>query len=64
LRGPSKGHKGTVIKVMKEQNKLIVRGANKTKRHIAANESGKGGIFKLESPIHYSAVALIDPKTQ
>lgn len=49
---------------MRAQNKLIVRGANKTKRHIAANEQGKGGMYKLESPIHYSAVALVDPTTR
>jgi len=63
-RGPSRGHVGTVIAVLRDQNRLVVRGANKKKRHVSTTESGKGGIFEKESPIHYSAVALIDPVTK
>ena len=49
---------------MRDQNMLIVKGANLKKRHVGASEAGKGGIFKVEGPVHYSAVSLVDPVTK
>jgi ribosomal protein L24 len=49
---------------MRGQNQLVVRGANKRKRHAPTTETGKGGIFQAEGPLHYSAVSLLDPSSK
>lgn len=34
---------------------------SQVKRHVKSTEKVKGGVFTKEAPIHYSAVALLDP---
>ena len=65
LTGKDKSQKGTVLRVLKEQNKLVVENVNMAKRHTKGNpKSGTpGGIIKKEMPIHISNVALLNPVT-
>lgn len=63
-RGKSTGHVGRVKAVDHKSNRLWVSGANMRKRHLPATETGKGGMYSAEGPVHYSAVALIDPVTK
>jgi len=54
---------GRVIKVLKD-DRVIVEGINKVKKHQRpTQENEKGGIVEMEAPIHVSNVALVDPKT-
>jgi len=65
ISGKSKGTEGKIIKTLKNENKVIVEGANMVTKHVkpnAANENG--GIIKVEAPIHASNVMIIDPKTK
>jgi large subunit ribosomal protein L24 len=58
LAGKSKGVKGEVLKSMPKENKVIVSGANKMKRHQrATKQGGTGQIIEKEMPIHASNVA-------
>lgn len=53
---------GEVLKVLTEDNKVIVSGINVVKKHVKPNaQNPQGGIVEKEAPIHASNVALIDP---
>jgi len=64
IAGSSKGKEGTVKKVLKEENRVIVEGVNLVKRHQKGNGQESGGILDIEAPIHVSNVMIIDPKTK
>ncbi len=64
LTGKDKGSKGTVIKIIKDKDRVIVEGVNMIKKHVKpSTENPQGGIVEKEAPIHISNVALVDPKT-
>jgi large subunit ribosomal protein L24 len=55
---------GRVLKVLAKENKVIVEGVNKVKKHQRPKTAqDKGGIVEVEAPIDASNVALLDPKT-
>ena len=64
LTGRDKGKTGEVMKVLREENRLIVQGVNMVKRHQRQTMQAQGGIIEKEATIHVSNVAHIDPKTQ
>ena len=64
ITGRDKGKSGEVVKVLREQNRLIVQGVNMVKRHQRQTMQVQGGIIEKEASIHVSNVAHIDPKTQ
>jgi len=55
-----------VLQVMREDQRVLVEGANMIKRHTKPNpqKNIKGGIMERESPIHVSNVMLVDPSTK
>ena len=64
IAGSSKGKEGTIKKVLRRENKVIVEGINIHKKHIKDNGQGGGGIVEIESPIDRSNVSIIDPETK
>ena len=64
IAGSNKGKEGTIKKVFKTENKVIVEGVNLVKKHKKDNGQGTGGILEIEAPINRSNVMLIDPKTK
>jgi large subunit ribosomal protein L24 len=63
LTGSSKGKRGKVVKVLPKLSRIIVEGVNVVSKHTKPNAANPdGGIIQKELPIHYSNVALIDPK--
>jgi large subunit ribosomal protein L24 len=60
--GRDKGKKGEVLRVVKDDAKLFVKGVNVVKRHTKPTQTNTGGIVQKEAPIHISNVALLDPK--
>jgi large subunit ribosomal protein L24 len=65
LSGSHKGAKGTIEKVLKTENKVIVGGVNMRKKVIRAKTVGeKHTVVEIAGPIHLSSVALIDPETK
>lgn len=64
ISGPDKGVKGKVIKAFPKQEKVLVEGVRRIKKHVAnsAPERGaeSGGIVTQEAPIHVSNVMLVD----
>ena len=65
ISGKSKGTEGKIIKTFRNDNKVIVEGANMITKHVKPNANNEnGGIIKVEAPIHASNVMIIDPKTK
>ena len=64
LTGKSKGTQGEVLKVFPDENRVLVQGVNVAKKHQKPSAAGAGGIQSIESPIHVSNVALLDPKSK
>ncbi len=61
--GKDKGREGTVDRVYKKQNKVLIPGVNLYKRHVKKNENNKeGGIVEIPRPFVVSKVMLICPK--
>ena len=65
IAGKDKGAEGKVISVLTEQDRVIVEGINRIKRHTKViNQGGRdgktGGIITAEAPIHISNVMLVD----
>src|ERR1043165_1645600 len=64
ITGRDKGKTGEVMKVLREENRLIVQGVHMVKRHQRQTMQAQGGIIEKEATIHVSNAAHIDPKTQ
>ncbi|MGH7477219.1 MAG: 50S ribosomal protein L24 [Longimicrobiales bacterium] len=64
IRGNFAGTEGTVLRVLREQNRVVVEGVNVRAHHKRpTQENPEGGIMRYEEPIHASNVMLIDPAT-
>lgn len=63
ITGRDKGKKGEVLKVLPDENRVVVSGVNMAKRHQKPSATGQGGIISKEATINVSNVALVDPKT-
>lgn len=64
LAGKDKGKKGSVVKSLPKENKVIVGGLNMSKVHRKPRKSGeKGQVIEKPMPIHISNVSLLDSKT-
>jgi large subunit ribosomal protein L24 len=63
--GKDKGKRGTVLRMLLAEEKLVVEGVNRVKRHTRPNpmKNEQGGIVEKEMPIHMSNVALFNAKT-
>jgi large subunit ribosomal protein L24 len=61
IAGKDKGAQGKVISVLREEQRVIVEGVNRVKRHTKAVQGGNtGGIITAEAPIHVSNVMLVE----
>ncbi len=65
IAGKDKGAEGKVIQVLREEQRVIVEGVNRIKRHTkVVNQGGRagttGGIIAAEAPIHVSNVMLVE----
>lgn len=61
--GRDKGLRGEVLKVLPKENRAVVQGVNKVKRHTRPSAGNPGGIVEREAPINVANIAIIDPKT-
>ena len=62
LSGREKGKRGNVLRVLGQQERVIVQGVNMVKRHTRPAAGSPGGIVEKESGIHISNLSHIDPK--
>jgi large subunit ribosomal protein L24 len=62
LAGRDKGQKGEILKVLREENRVVVQGINMVTKHSKPTQVSAGGKERKELPIHISNVAIADPK--
>jgi len=64
ISGKDKGKKGKVMRVLRDDGRVVVEGVNLLKRHTRPTpRSPAGGIVEREQPLHASKVMPVDPKT-
>ena len=57
LTGKDAGKRGTVLRVVPDERRLVVEKLNMVKRHTKPrSQNQKGGIIEKEAPIHWSNV--------
>ncbi len=61
LSGRNKDKTGEVLKVLLQEDRVIVQGVNVVKRHTRPSQMSGGGIVEKEAPIHISNLAIEDP---
>ena len=63
IAGKDKGAQGKVIRVLREEQRVVVEGVNRVQRHTKSlNQAGgtTGGIVTVEAPVHVSNVMLVE----
>ena len=64
ITGRDKGKSGQVVKMLREENRVVVQGVNMVKKHQKQTMTQEGGIIQKEASLHISNVAHIDPQSQ
>jgi len=60
ITGSYKGQTGRVIKILTKNNRALVEGINKAKKHMRPSQDNpQGGIVEKELSIHLSNLALV-----
>ncbi len=63
IAGKDKGKKGTIMRILAAQNRVIVSGVNIITKHVKRSAQSEGKIVKLEASLSVSNVQILDPKT-
>ena len=65
ITGSNKGKEGKVLKVLRNENRVLVDGVNVIKKHVKPTRTNEtGGILEVEAPIHISNVKLVTKETK
>ena len=63
IAGKDKGKRGTVVRVVRDKDRVIVSGVNIVKKAMRKkNQQDRGGIVEVEAPLHISNVAIVCKK--
>lgn len=64
IAGKSKGQSGAIVRIFRDEARVLLDGINLVKRHRkATRQGGKGQIIDKPMPIHASNVMIMDPKS-
>lgn len=65
IAGKDKGRRGTVVRVLRDNEKVVVENVNMIKKHVKPNpqRGESGGIQEKEAPLHISNIAHYNPAT-
>jgi len=62
VKGKDRGKTGKVLRIIKEDSKVFVEGANIISKHTRQQDQSKpGGIIKKEGPINLANVMVVCP---
>ena len=65
ITGSNKGKEGKVLKVWRNENRVIISGVNIIKKHVKPNrENETGGILEVEAPLHISNVKVVSKEAK
>lgn len=61
LSGKEKGKKGAVLRVLRDEDKVLVEGVNTVTKHAKNRRvRSKGQVIEKRMPVHISKVALLE----
>ncbi|MCB1214161.1 MAG: 50S ribosomal protein L24 [Deltaproteobacteria bacterium] len=64
ISGKDKGKTGKILRVLADQDRVVVEKLNLVKKHLKPTQQNpQGGIIEKEMGIHISNVMLLDPKS-
>jgi len=64
ISGDYRGTTGKVLRVMRDEDRVIVQGVNLAKKHVKrSRRNPTGGRINVEQPIHISNILPVNPKT-
>jgi len=64
IAGDHKGATGKVLRVIPDENRVVVQGHNTAKKHVRpSRKNPQGGRINVEQPIHISNVLPVNPKS-
>jgi large subunit ribosomal protein L24 len=64
ISGKDKGKTGTVVRVITEEEKVVVQGVNMVWKHQKPTQRApEGKRFQKEAPLHASKVMPVDPQS-
>ncbi|MEJ2138196.1 MAG: 50S ribosomal protein L24 [Gammaproteobacteria bacterium] len=65
IAGKDKGRRGTVLRIIDEDDRVLVEGINVVRKHQKPNPNAgvQGGIVEQERPVHISNLMLFNPIT-
>jgi len=64
IAGNDRGRTGRVLKVLTDDDKVIIEGINRRFRHVRPSQANpQGGRVEKEMPIHISNVQPVSPST-
>ena len=64
IAGSDKGKTGKILKVLLEENRVVVEGINRVWKHVRPSQRNpQGGRIQKDAPIHLSNVMPLDPTT-
>ncbi len=63
ITGKDKGKKGTIMRVLHNENRVIVSGINMATKHVKKTPQTEGKKVRFEASMHASNVMVVDPKT-
>ena len=68
IAGRDKGLQGRVLSVDSDNDRVVVEGVMRVKKHVKVGQTSRGattgGIETVEAPISLSKIALVDPDTK
>ena len=63
IAGKDKGKRGSIIRVLRDKDRVIVGGANLVKKAMKKrSQQDRGGIVEIEAPVHVSNVMIVCKK--
>jgi len=62
IAGKHKGTVASIIKVLRDKNRVVLEGITMKKHQKPSQEEKEGGIIDVPAPIHISNVMIIDGK--
>ncbi len=64
ISGDHRGATGKVLRVLRDEGKVVIQGINLAKKHVKpSRKSPSGGRINIEQPLHISNVLPVNPKT-
>ncbi|MGW7417982.1 50S ribosomal protein L24 [Streptomyces sp. NPDC054863] len=62
ITGKDRGKQGKVVQAFPREDRVLVEGVNRVKKHTKAGQNQAGGIVTTEAPVHVSNVQLVVEK--